>query len=119
MPHRFLTAGYVAVIAAAGFAVNHASQARSEQKLRLLVNTCERVANPSRALARIAASPGTERLYVHFEPIVNCRETYFSNSGIPVPARPQVQASYVSLIKRGVLPIVAPDGSLANEAIPP
>lgn len=104
--HRLVTVGYVTVVAAAGWAVNHASEARSDQKLRALENTCDRTGNPGRALDRLASSGGVRVLRVRLQPILDCHRTYVDGDGRPVPLRLLEQARYVEAIGRGVIPVV-------------
>lgn len=112
--HRLVTVGYIGVVAAAGWAVNHASEQRSEQKLRTLENVCTDVGNPGRAVDQLAATTGRVRLLRRqFQPIVDCHRTYFENDGRPVPLRLNQQTLYVYWVAQGVRPVIHADGTVA------
>ena len=115
MPHRLIVAGYVSVVLAGGWAVNHASEARSTEKLRLLEAACLGVGNPTRALDRLNAPVDERLLREKFQPIVDCHATYFANEGEPVPLDANEETRYVELIRRGIRPVIRADGTVAPE----
>lgn len=112
MPHRLVTVGYVGVILAGGWALNHASTQRSEQKLRSSENACLAIGNPARALGMLEARGEYRGLHERFEPILNCHATYFTNSGRPVPLRLNQQRLYVEWVRRGSRPVIRADGTV-------
>lgn len=115
MPHRLVTVGYVAAVAAGGWAVNYASEQRSEQKLQALERACLTQGNPSRALDRLDSVGHVRVLRLKFQPIVDCHRTYFETGGKPVPLRLNQQVLYVEYIRRGIRPVIRADGAVAPE----
>jgi hypothetical protein len=113
VPHRLITVGYIAVVIGGAAALNHASQQRSEQKLRSSENSCIDVGNPGRALDRLDASGLKLERREQFQPIVDCHRTYFDNRGVPVPLDFNQQRLYVEWIRRGIRPVIRADGSVA------
>src|SRR5689334_9590136 len=99
MPQRLITAGYIAAVLAGGWAVNHASEERSEQKLRALENACLSVGNPGRAIDQLDATGHVRVLRREFQPIVDCHRTYFDNEGEAVPLRMNQQVIYAEWIR--------------------
>jgi hypothetical protein len=117
MPHRLVTAAYIAVIVVgAGVANNYASSARSSEKMRSSESSCNDIGNPGRALDRLDAVDGHElELREQFQPIVDCHRTYFDNRGVPVPLDFDQQRLYVEWIRRGIRPVIRADGSVAPQ----
>lgn len=115
MPHRLITAGYVAVVLGGAWALNHASEQRSVEKLRALENACNDVSNPGLALDRIEARGRILQLREQFQPIIDCHRTFFENTGAPVPLDFDQQMLYVEYVRRGTRPVVRADGTVAPE----
>lgn len=115
MPHRLVVVAYVGAVAATYVALNHASEQRSEQKLRSSVTSCEKIGNPARALDRLDVGERVRELRERFQPILNCHATYMENEGSPVPLSPEQQRAYVNFMRRGVRPAMRRDGSLLPE----
>lgn len=113
MPHRLVTAGYVGLVLASGWAVNHASEQRSVAKLRSSETTCLEIGNPSRALDRLSADGYLRVLRQDFQPIIDCHATYFERAGRPVPLTANEQAAYVRWISQGIRPRIRADGTVA------
>jgi hypothetical protein len=72
MPHRLVTVGYVGVILAGAWALDHASTQRSQQKLQALENACLAFGNPGRALDRLASTGYVRMRRQDLQPIVDC-----------------------------------------------
>jgi hypothetical protein len=116
MPHRLIGAAYVAVIVGGGWAANnYSSEQRSEEKLRSSETSCLQVGNPGRALDRLEADGNILQRRERFQPIVDCHRTYFDNEGEPVPLAFKQQLRYIEFIRRGVLPVIRPDGTVSAD----
>jgi hypothetical protein len=115
VPRRLVTAGYIAVVIGGAVALNHASEERSQAKLRSSENACQQQGNPSRALDRVGARGHELQLREQFQPIVDCHATYFDNAGDPVPLDFDQQLIYVEYVRRGIRPVVRADGTVAPE----
>jgi hypothetical protein len=113
VPHRLVTVGYLGVVLGGAFALNHASEQRSEQKLRTLERACLRQGNPGRALDRLVATGYVRVLQQDLQPIVDCHATYFERDGQPVPLTANQQTLYVELVRRGIVPVIRADGTVA------
>lgn len=113
MPHRLVVAGYVGLVLAGAWALNHASEQRSLARLRSSETTCLEIGNPGRALDRLSADGHLGVLRQDFQPIVDCHATYFEQGGRPVPLTANQQAAYVRWISQGIRPVIRADGTVA------
>lgn len=112
MPHRLITVGYVGAILGGAWLLNHASEQRSQAKLRSSVNGCLAIGNPARALDHIDARGRSLALHEQLEPILDCSWTYMHNNGNPVPLSLKSQRLYVRYVRGGLVPRIRPDGSV-------
>lgn len=107
--HR-ATLAYLAVIAACGWAVNHASAQRSAQKLRELEAACRTVGNPGRALHQLEAR---DRVIARrWAPILDCHRTYVLNGGHPFALSDTAQDDYLRILTTGRLPLLLSNGDV-------